>query len=93
MQLEHNMLLGKPWHGMQQLLGWQMTVGHGLTYQLLLLQGAASHLSFSCLATSDHVRPVYPPPCRQNTTAPVEPALYTLKDPLQVTNSPYQDNW
>lgn len=40
---------------------------------------SCTYLSLSCAVTRLHVRPVYPPPWRQKTTGPAEPARYTLQ--------------
>ena len=37
------------------------------------------HLALSSEARHAQLNPVYPPPCRQNTTGPELPALYTLQ--------------
>lgn len=36
------------------------------------------HLSFTAAAIKAQVSPVYPHPCKQNNTAPLLPAIYTL---------------
>ena len=40
---------------------------------------AKAHSAFSAAATSAQVSPLYPPPCRQKSTAPLLPARYTLR--------------
>lgn len=52
-----------------------------------------THLSLSSLATRDHVRPLYPPPCTHMTMGPSRPATYTLKVPaLQIPNATANTN-
>lgn len=46
-----------------------------------------THLSLRWAAIRDQVRPVYPPPCMQNTTGPLLPAVYTRKVPLQAPHT------